>query len=460
MSGGVRLASAVSRLNLPGKATSSRRLGAWRAGSVHPRPGASIDMGMFDRVFTYETVQVLKVRSKTLSVVHRSMQLFTVVYVVLYIYWFKHGYQLEEKGIGSVSVKVKGVGHTAFDDAEAANKRGLASMRVQDAVDIVYPPKEEGALFLTTNYADVPRQSRGTCPSQSVDDACTADADCPRGTASKSQFGIRTGKCSEKKTCTVLGWCPTETNNGSTPTKDMLAEVEHFTIFARVAIDFPFADVRTNNLHGASEDVPTDLTPGVNLFEVADVLAATNTSFAEVAANGAVLMIAFNWDCNLDQGIGECSPEVEMRRLDDYANPLSRGYNYRYATYYAEGGVEYRYLRKAYGLRILVQSSGRCRKFDWGMIFVTLGSAVALLSVATVVVDGLAVYVLPKRDVYQRIKYNSLDEREEEERLQAEREERQQQEAAAGLVPAPKSTYGATDVASGVASSDRKGWFG
>ena len=72
-------------------------------------------MGMFDRVFTYETVQVLKVRSKTLSVVHRSMQLFTVVYVVLYIYWFKHGYQLEEKGIGSVSVKVKGVGHTAFD---------------------------------------------------------------------------------------------------------------------------------------------------------------------------------------------------------------------------------------------------------------------------------------------------------------------------------------------------------
>ena len=129
-------------------------------------------------------------------------------------------------------------------------------------------------------------------------------------------------------------------------------------------------------------------------------------------------------------------------------------------TYYAEDGVEYRYLRKAYGLRILVQSSGRCRKFDWGMIFVTLGSAVALLSVATVVVDGLAVYVLPKRDVYQRIKYNSLDEREEEERLQAEREERQQQEAAAGLVPAPKSTYGATDVASGVASGDRKGWFG
>ena len=426
-------------------------------------------MGMGDRLFTYETVQVLQVRSKTLSIAHRSMQLFTIVYVVLYIFWFQHGYQREEKGMGSVSVKVKGVGHTAWDDGEAAANHGLASMRVQDAVDIVYPPKEEGALFLTTNYADVPRQSRGTCPSLSEDDACAADTECPKGTPAASQFGIRTGKCSERSRCTVLGWCPTETYNGSTPTQNLLAEVERFTIFARVAIDFPFADRRTNNLHSGStstqEDVPADLTRGVNLFEVADVLAATNTSFADVVADGAVLCISFNWDCNLDRNIEECKPEVLFRRLDDYANPLSRGYNFRYATYYAEGGVEYRYLRKAYGLRILVQSTGRCRGFDWATIFVTLGSAVALLSVATVVVDSLAVYVLPKRDVYQRIKYNTLDEREEEERLLAEREERLHAERkedwqSSAAVPAPKSTYGAIDAASGVAGNGRKGWFG
>ena len=154
--------------------------------------------------------------------------------------------------------------------------------------------------------------------------------------------------------------------------------------------------------------------------------------------------------------IEECKPEVMILRLDDYANSLSRGFNFRYATYYAEEDVEFRYLRKAYGLRILVQSTGRCRAFDWAAIFVTLGSAVALLSVATVVVDGLAVYVLPKKDVYQRIKYNTLDELEEEEQLHAEREERRQTAAAAVLAPAPKSTYGATDVRSGMASSDRR----
>ena len=92
------------------------------------------------------------------------------------------------------------------------------------------------------------------------------------------------------------------------------------------------------------------------------------------------------------------------------------------------------------------------------MLFVLHG--VPHSGVATVVVDGLAIYILPKRDVYQRIKYNTLDEREEEERLHAEREERRQTTAAAVMPPAPKSTYGATDTASRAASDGRKGWFG
>jgi P2X purinoceptor 3 len=438
-------------------------------------------MGLADSLFTYETVAVVKVRSRTLSIVHRSMQLFTIVYVALYIFWFQHGYQKEEKGLGSVSLKVKGVGHTRWDDApDAADAgymptRGLGQMRVQDAVDIVYPPKEEGAMFLTTNFVDVPRQSRGRCPSLNTEDACSADSDCPKATPSDSMIGYRTGVCSlSTRTCEVLGWCPTEPSNASTPEDNVLAEVASFSIFARVAIDFPFADKRTNNLrngsiddlrskvvelrrssrHGAGE--VSDLTRGLNLFLVSDVLEATNTSFTDVAVNGAVFSISFNWDCNLDRAVDECDPDVEIRRLDDYANKLSRGYNFRYATYYAENGTEYRYLRKAYGLRILVQSAGRARAFDWATVFVTLGSAVALLSVATVVVDGLAVYVLPKKDVYQRIKYQTIDAREEEERLEEERR------AAEATPPfAAAKSYGTTGSTAPPASVDaKKGWFG
>ena len=166
--------------------------------------------------------------------------------------WFQHGYQKEEKGLGSVSLKVKGVGHTRWDDApDAADAgymptRGLGQMRVQDAVDIVYPPKEEGAMFLTTNFVDVPRQSRGRCPSLNTEDACSADSDCPKATPSDSMIGYRTGVCSlSTRTCEVLGWCPTEPSNASTPEDNVLAEVASFSIFARVAIDFPFAVCRS-----------------------------------------------------------------------------------------------------------------------------------------------------------------------------------------------------------------------
>ena len=45
-------------------------------------------------------------------------------------------------------------------------------------------------------------------------------------------------------------------------------------------------------------------------------------SFTDVAVNGAVFSISFNWDCNLDRAVDECEPDVEIRRLDDYANKL------------------------------------------------------------------------------------------------------------------------------------------
>ena len=114
---------------------------------------------------TYETVPVIQLRSRTLSMVNNVLQLITILYVVIYIFWLEHGYQIEETGLGSVSIKVKGAGHTMLD-AASAGTGPLGRIRVQDAVDIVYPPKEENALFLTTNYIDVPKQGRGRCPSR------------------------------------------------------------------------------------------------------------------------------------------------------------------------------------------------------------------------------------------------------------------------------------------------------
>lgn len=249
---------------------------------------------------TYETVPVIQLRSRTLSTVHNVLQLITVLYVVIYIFWLEHGYQVEETGLGSVSVKVKGAGHTMFD-ATSAETGPIGRMRVQDAVDLVYPPKEENALFLTTNYIDVPRQGRGHCPSRLKEDSCNDFRDCPAAAEpSKSLAGYSTGNCvvipgssGRRKGCEVVGWCPTESDNGTTPELNVLAEVETFLIFARASIAFPRAGITTSNLYNASSAhkehaEATTPTPGLNLFSVRDILAETNTSFDDVAVNGAV----------------------------------------------------------------------------------------------------------------------------------------------------------------------------
>ena len=125
--------------------------------------------------------------------------------------------------------------------------------------------------------------------------------DCPAAAEpSRSLVGYSTGKCTaipgsagKSKGCEVVGWCPTESDNGTTPELNVLAEVETFLIFARASIAFPRAGITTSNLYNSSpahkKDAEASIpTLGLNLFSVRDILAETNTSFDDVAVNGAV----------------------------------------------------------------------------------------------------------------------------------------------------------------------------
>ena len=73
----------------------------------------------------------------------------------------------------------------------------------------------------------------------------------------------------------MQGWCPTEPDNTTTLTGNVLDEVGHFSIFARASIAFPFAGKATTNLHAAGGAESDTLTPGLNVFEVDDVLRET-----------------------------------------------------------------------------------------------------------------------------------------------------------------------------------------
>lgn len=395
-----------------------------------------------DALFTYETVAVSKVRSPTLAIIHNSIRLAILIYVVIVIFLREYGYQAIEDGKGSVQVQVRGTSFTPWsqddsDDLGVIASRGVPlDMRVSDNWDLVQPPLEEGALFLTTNYIDTPNQVRGTCKSSSTADACTSDADCPARQPARSRTGYYNGTCSSPerahdipttKACYLIAWCPAETTGQQPPDTNILPEADTFLVKTKVSIKFPFAGKVATNYHGDGDVL------GYNAFHVSEILARTNTTFEDVARAGAVFELLFNWDCNLDKDIDECMPEITYSRLDDPEG--GQGYSFGYVTYSSDEstGTQYRYLRKAYGLRFLIESSGRGRRFDWATILVKLGSTAALIGIATVVVDFLALYVLPKKDVYQSLKFRVADEREQEKLLKQDK----QDDGAAGDAKAP-----------------------
>ena len=141
-------------------------------------------------------------------------------------------------------------------------------------------------------------------------------------------------------------------------------------------------------------------------------------AYDDVAATGADVQMNIYFDCDLDRGIEACAPKVpfEVIRVDTANSSLSRGYNVRWlsaaksawtpsAGMTRDPGGETRALVKAAGPRIRVQITGQGRRFDLGRMTTTLGAGLALVGLATAVVDVLLLYVLPLRQTYAALKY-------------------------------------------------------
>ena len=86
------------------------------------------------------------------------------------------------------------------------------------------------------------------------------------------------------------------------------------------------------------------------------ILRETNTTFDD-GATWRGFSISFNFDCNLDREIELCAPQVSFDGLDDHVRRRLARLPFRYSTYSEDKaeGTQYRYLRRAYGLRFLIE---------------------------------------------------------------------------------------------------------
>ncbi|KAL7394845.1 hypothetical protein ABVT39_005302 [Epinephelus coioides] len=369
----------------------------------------SMVWGCVTDFFTYETTKSVVVKSWSVGIINRIVQLLIISYFVGWVFIHEKAYQSIDTGIeSSVMTKVKGFGYH--------------HNQVMDVADYVFPQQGAGVFCIMTKVIITQNQFQGKCPENGRRFSCTTDEDCHSHFGSIHSNGIITGVCikSFNETvgkCEINGWCPAE--NDQVKIKPML-DVNNFTIFIKNSIRFPLFDVTRGNFPSTMTAAQIknctyhpEISPSCPIFRVGDILNFTGQNVAGLADKGGEIGINIQWKCNLDLHIENCVPKYSFTRLDaPFAkNAVSKGYNFRFAKYFkTENGTEFRTLHKAYAIRFDVMVTGNAGKFDTIPTLINLVAAFTSVGLGTVLCDVILLNFLKGADQYKAKKFEEVSE--------------------------------------------------
>ncbi|KAK9518117.1 hypothetical protein VZT92_023437 [Zoarces viviparus] len=371
----------------------------------------SMVWGFVTDFFTYETTKSVVVKSWTVGIINRIVQLLIISYFVGWVFIHEKSYQSKDTGIeSSVMTKVKGF--------------GIQSNQVVDVADYVFPQQGAGIFCIMTKVIITENQFQSTCPEVGKKFNCITDDDCDKHIGSILSNGRITGVClnvtssnGTKGRCQIEGWCPAEDDRVKI---DPMLDVNNFTIFIKNSVRFPLFNVtRGNFLSTMTKDqirschYHPETNPYCPIFRVGDVLSYTKQDLFNLTDKGGEIGINIEWKCNLDRDIDYCRPKYSFTRLDEpfAKNALSSGYNFRFAKYYkTENGTEFRTLHKAYAIRFDVMVTGNAGKFDTVPTLINLVAAFTSVGLGTVLCDIILLNFLKGADQYKAKKFEEVSE--------------------------------------------------
>ena len=140
-----------------------------------------------DRLLSYNTKMEVKIQDKKLGLTEIFLKLGIIAYIVVYVFGIEEGYLAYEQARGVATTQVSG-------DVLAISS-GSTEKRYFSADELVYPPLENGNIFLTTKL-DVYRQTRKVC--EDVAMPCTEVGHCSKNV---------NAECTENGFCKEPSWC-------------------------------------------------------------------------------------------------------------------------------------------------------------------------------------------------------------------------------------------------------------
>uniref|UniRef100_A0A672ITC8 P2X purinoceptor n=1 Tax=Salarias fasciatus TaxID=181472 RepID=A0A672ITC8_SALFA len=334
--------------------------------------------------FTYETTKSVVVKSWSVGIINRIVQLLIIAYFVGWVFFYEKAYQVSDTGIeSSVMTKVKGFGYH--------------NNRVMDVADYVFPSQGTSVFCIMTKLIITEHQNCLLCVPGVITGVCIKGSNGTKGR------------------CEIEGWCPAENDQIHV---DPMLDVKNFTIFIKNSIRFPLFDVTRGNFPSTmtSSQIRNctyhpELNPFCPIFRVGDVLNYTGQSIEDLSAKGGEIGINIQWKCNLDLSIEKCVPEYAFTRLDaPFAkNAVSKGYNFRFAKYFmTENGTEFRTLHKAFAIRFDVMVTGTAGKFNTIPTLINLVAAFTSIGLGTVLCDYILLNFLKGAEQYKAKKFEEV----------------------------------------------------
>uniref|UniRef100_A0A8C7FBF1 P2X purinoceptor n=1 Tax=Oncorhynchus kisutch TaxID=8019 RepID=A0A8C7FBF1_ONCKI len=354
----------------------------------------SLLWGFITDFFTYETTKSVVVKSWSVGIINRVVQLLIIIYFVWWVFLHEKAYQVKDSGIeSSVMTKVKGFGYH--------------NNRVMDVADYVAPTQGAAVFCIITKLIVTEEQFQGFCPEVSPFQSSIHVAGLP--TCSSSLYH---------------GFNNTTYSTLQSPRPQPMMEVENFTIFIKNSIRFPMFNVTRGNFPSSLNTTyirSCTYDPEHNrhcpIFKVGDVLRYTGQNFSTIAQTGGEIGINIEWECNLDESEERCEPHYSFTRLDAVfqKNAISQGYNFRFAKYYkTENGIEnrtdFRTLHKAYAIRFDILVTGLAGKFNTVPTLINLVAAFTSVGLGTVLCDIILLNFLKGADQYKAKKFEEVSE--------------------------------------------------
>jgi len=366
----------------------------------------SVKNADWDNYLAYRTVKLAQIRDRYLGGLHYLLILGIFIYIIIAVILVQQGYLGFDVPIGSIRFEL-------------------------------IPYTTEGNVISTTTF---PYCTQYTGPSPvSNQEFCkfyaTESLLYPSdltnsflvGTMFTDEYQTRNPNCEEDSTaCQGTIWFSGSSGNYySTAIEDYQVQITHSAVAPNFVLSsssddtrfegqslsmqgfFQYANGTTLTLNKGIPDVFTvnqlllAAIDGEELDTFSDVTGETNSTFRQV---GMVLNIEISYSNTYDF----IAPANALQYTYQTRRIVETDYNIKEIV---NGTDASRVLRTHNGVRINIQQSGSIGEFQFQAMLVQMVSGMGLLAVATIVVDQLAIRVLPQRAVYRSHKYQDVGDR-------------------------------------------------